>query len=130
LKKGYWLYQNQIFDVPLTHIRFLIENNKLFGIERDFIEQIYKYYNEEIPVEGKAQRVLMRKAFINGFIRVRERENYFVIELDEVNKERLKVINNFLNFVLKEEIISKNDTVYIYDKYSKIHIFRVSELTK
>jgi len=115
MKKGYWLKDDKIFDIPNTHIRFLIKHSKLFNISKKFIKQIYKSFDEPLYTEGKARHTLLEKAFRGGWIRAREGRNYWIIELDKICDERMEIINNFIKYAFQGKVIFNDSIINVFD---------------
>jgi hypothetical protein len=72
MNAAYWISpKGEIIYVKTNHIAEVIENPEKFGFTIEFIEYVYKHYNEKIGTEGKAREQLMIALFNQGWIRIR-----------------------------------------------------------
>ncbi len=115
LNNGYWVRDDQIFDVTSSHVRFMIANPSLFDLTGEQILDIYKRHGELVGTEAKAREELVKYAASLGFCRVRRytRPNeYWSIQTDST-KTRRNTIVTFIRWGIENGIVQENDTAII-----------------
>ncbi len=142
----YWINQNGkiLRQHNVTHIRQVVNNPKVFGIKRDWIEQVYKKYNEPVGTEGSAREEIMKFIFKKGFIRIRLYINQFwSVTLYNFNRKAKKSLSKWAEDASKENVAGPYMPVKILDlKNDKLtdeydvnaikhneHIYESEELT-
>ena len=67
MSKAYWILPDgEIIDIKLeTHISYIINNPATFNTTKLKITELYKKYNEIIPVEGIARNTKNQKTTKN-----------------------------------------------------------------
>jgi len=53
------------------HIEHVISNPSYFNLKPEYLEEVYKKYDEKIPSEGKAREEIMIELMKKGWIRIR-----------------------------------------------------------
>lgn len=129
MNDAFWVLGKTIYDVStITHIQFIINKPKLFGLTKEEIQAIYKKYNEKIPVERKAREEIIKKVSEKGFIRVRHysKPDYWSIQFDDYRK-RKKTITEFLSWaIFDKNIMTKFSELILVgfkDNYHKKYDF-------
>ena len=116
LNNGYWVRDEQIFDVTSTsHVRFMIENPSLFALTSNQIIEIYNKHREILGAEAKARDELVRYAASLGYCRVRRYtrpKEYWSIQTDST-KERRDTIVSFIRWGIENGIVQENDSAII-----------------
>lgn len=111
--KGFWLKDHNIYDLPASHVRFIIKNSKMFNMEVDEIRDIYRKHNEPVYSEGKARGEIINKVLVYGWVHIRQRKNYWNINCNKFN-ESLDSIKNFLEYGIQNKILHREDSLRIY----------------
>ena len=116
LDNGYWVRDEQIFDVTSTsHVRFMIENPSLFNLTSRQILEVYNKHGEFLGSESKGREELVRYAASLGYCRVRRytRPNeYWSIQTDST-KVRRNTIVAFIRWGIENGIVQANDSAII-----------------
>ena len=116
LNNGYWVRDQQIFDVTSTsHVRFMIENPSLFNLTSKQILQVYNKHGEPLGTESNARQELVRYATSLGFCRVRRytRPNEFWSIQTDSTKARRNTIVAFIRWGIENGIVQENDSAII-----------------
>ena len=114
----YWISpRGKIFkDNNTTHIRQVVANPKVFGVTRDWIEDIFKKHNEPVGVEGDAREEILMHLFKKGYIRVRLYVNKFwSITLYGFDRKAKKSLSSWADEAKKDKIAGKFMEVKILD---------------
>ena len=87
-KKAYFISPSgKIIDCETSHISKIIENPKIFGYTKDYIEKIYDKYNEPIGHEGKAREKIILDLLQKGWIRLRKYKNFWSVNINKMTKK-------------------------------------------
>ena len=116
LNNGYWVRDEQIFDVTSTsHVRFMIENPSLFNLTSKQILEVYNKHGEVLGTESNARQELVRYATSLGFCRVRRytRPNEFWSIQTDSTKVRRNAIVTFIRWGIENGIVQENDSAVI-----------------
>ena len=94
MSKAYWICPDGlIIDIGLeTHISYIIAHPAQFNTTTNKIIELYKKYNEVMPVEGIARNTIIMDLLNQHFIRIRKYKNHWsisLIVLDDDTKSRL-----------------------------------------
>lgn len=117
--QAYWLLPNgNIKPVRTTHIQEIINCPEEFGETLADIMVLYDYYKEKMPHEGKARAVIMKRLFKKGYIRIRERKNHWVVELNQLSSTEKTLISEWI-YVVCNELIDTNAELRIMTLYKK-----------
>lgn len=114
----YWISpRGKIFkDSNTTHIRQVVANPKVFGVDKDWIESIYKKHNEPIGTEGDAREEILMVLFKKGYIRVRLYINKFwSITLYGFDRKAKKSLSAWAEEAKKDKSAGKFMDVKILD---------------
>lgn len=110
--EAYWVRGKRIYKTdPEIHITYVINNPERFEITKEYINDIYNKYNENVGREGKAREEIIKKVSQNGWIRVRHYtrpRDYWSIQFDKF-KLREKSIKNFIEKAVLEDNIMRKD---------------------
>ena len=106
---AYWISPSgKIIPTEITHIASIIRNPELFGLDRTYIEKLYKKYKEHIGQEGKARNEIMTDLMKKNWIRVRYVDTggwYF--EVIRLNERQRDSILDFISKGMKDGFINK-----------------------
>jgi hypothetical protein len=70
--EAFWISPSgEILDVPITHIRLVIDIPARFGMTSEEIEKAYTDENEELGTEGIAREKIILNLIGKGWIRIR-----------------------------------------------------------
>jgi hypothetical protein len=70
--EAFWISPSgEILDVPITHIRLVIDIPARFGMTSEEIENAYTDENEELGTEGIAREKIIINLIGKGWIRIR-----------------------------------------------------------
>ena len=91
---AYWLSpKGTIYDVRTNHINFLRDNLKLFKLNRNKYEEVFKKYIVPLGWEGRAREELLILAMKHGWCRIRDYMNkgwsVEIWELDSFTKDNI-----------------------------------------
>lgn len=99
----------------LTHIAFIINNPDMFGLTKEYIEDLYKQHNEHLGQEGQAREQLVREAVNSGWVRARHhvsRDNYWSFTVNDVQSKRRDIVD-FCWYMIEQKKMSENDSISI-----------------
>ena len=98
--QAYWLFPDgKIHSVRTTHIQEVINCPEEFGETLGGLKNLYGVYEERTPHEGKARVEIMKRILQRGYIRIREKRNYWVIELLQFSHKEKKLISQWVNYI-------------------------------
>jgi len=99
---AFWIsHKGQITEVKTNHITAIVNNAKLFGFSKEYIEGVYSNYGERIPIEGKARRELIDEAVGRGWIRLRRyRNSHWSITIANLDHRTCYLITDWANKML------------------------------
>lgn len=85
---GYWISPlGETYDVPITHIDFVVKNPDLFGYTREELQHIADEHGEYITAEGKARNEVMTELLKKGWIRVRyDKQREWILQIWTLSK--------------------------------------------
>ncbi|MCL2704724.1 MAG: hypothetical protein FWE72_00755 [Spirochaetaceae bacterium] len=101
---AYWISPGgQLFEVEKNHIDEIIKSPKSFGLTKEYVDAMYKKYNEPMGFEGKARHEIMEALIRGGWIRIRYyvEEAFYVIELNKLTKKVKDYLWAWANGVVK-----------------------------
>ena len=107
-------------DGNIRHIGYVINHPEVFGLEKEYIENLYTAHNEPLGVEGKAREVIMRDLLKRNWVRIRliNANSGYVVQTFNLNSTK----DNIWNWVAKtfdgEKPIDSRDV----NKYTPITI--------
>lgn len=114
----YWIspYGKILKQSNTTHIQQVVKNPQVFGLQKDYIEKVYKRHNEIIGNEGNAREEIMDVLFKRGFIRARLYVNQFwSITLSNFNRKAKKSLAKWAEDASKDKSSGKYMPVRILD---------------
>jgi len=98
--EAYWLFPDgKIHPVTTTHIQAVINCPEEFGETSTTLKNLYDAYQENMPHEGKARVEIMKRILQRGYVRIREKQNYWVIELFQFSSKEEDLISQWVNYV-------------------------------
>ena len=98
--QAFWLFPNgKILPVEITHIQAVINCPEEYGETLVNIKILYDSHNENRPHEGKARVEIMKRILLRGYVRIRKKRNFWVIELFKLSPIEIKLISNWVNYV-------------------------------
>ena len=119
LNNGYWVRDEQIFDVTSTsHIRFMIENPSMFNLTSKQILEVYNKHGEVLGSESKAREELIRYAASLAWLRVRhyskgrESYDYWAINCHNTVTQRAEILA-FIRWAIESNIMRHDDSAVI-----------------
>ena len=86
----------EIIPGEINHINTVIKYSDKFGYSRDRIEEICRYHNERIGLEGKARLEIIVDLVRKGWIRVRRYSNRWSITVWQLTKEVKQLLCEFV----------------------------------
>jgi len=81
--KAFWISPSgKGYEVPRTHIKFVINNPELFQVDLNQYEKLLNRYEESWGSEGQARREFLEEVIKKGWIRgrFRPRKYFYVLE--------------------------------------------------
>lgn len=71
--EGYWADpKGNVFEVPSTHIRAVLDDPSKYGLSKDDLAAIYRRHGEKLGMEGKARREIILQLLYNGWVQIRD----------------------------------------------------------
>ena len=115
---AYWAKNGKIIKLKSTiHINDIIDNPSIFGLTKEYIEQVHKKYNEALRTEGKARAEIMCKVMDSGWIRIRKQSNkqgnVWTLQFDNYDKRKKSLQDAVSYFLLDTEEMKKGDIVHL-----------------
>lgn len=99
---AYWIFPDgEIFPVLKKHIVSVIEDPEKFGLEIEYIRDMYNAFNEPIGFEGKARREIMFVLILSKYIRCRYNYSNRVWTIESCPHQDHRICH-FFNFLLKK----------------------------
>ena len=100
---AYWISpKGEIIEVKFgKHIKDVIAFPKKFGFNKEFIENVYNFYNEKMGTEGKAREQLMLTLFNNNWIRIRRYRNFWSVNVKKLAGKSKSYVTQWAKKVLK-----------------------------
>ena len=119
LSGGVWISpQGDIFGVPLTHVRAVIEDPEKFGVSIDQIKAIFNKHNEGIGSEGAARDEIVSLLISNGWVRIRYYPGeFFRVELATVNQNYTHFLSSWASKVIAKDDSKRSFKVVIYETF-------------
>ena len=103
---GVWIKPDgNIFGVPLTHIRAVIEDPSYFGFSKEQLKRIFKRHGEGVGSEGDGRDEVISLLISNGWVRIRYHpgDYGFHIKLRELNSIYKEYLHNWASKLLSKE---------------------------
>ena len=103
---AYWLTSGgELLDItPKSHISYIIEEPRKFGLSLNDIKSIYKKYDEPIYSEGKGREEIITKVLKNGFIRLRRYNKYWSVNVWKYNSKIERILSDWSYQILQNGI--------------------------
>lgn len=102
---GFFIHPTGVLvSVPETHIKLTINHHTKFGLTKEYINTIFKKYNEPLYLEGKAREEIIKKVLNKGWVRIRRYNRprvYWSIQFDKLTPLVEGNINSFCFSILK-----------------------------
>jgi hypothetical protein len=119
LSGGVWISpQGDIFGVPLTHVRAVIEDTSKFGLSMEQVKVIYNKHNEGIGSEGAARDELVSLLISNGWVRIRYYPGeFFHVELSLLNQTYARFLSIWASKVVAKDGNKKSFKVVICETH-------------
>ena len=101
---AYWISPSgTIYEVPITHINYIINNAELFDLDLDEIKAIYKKHNEKLRFEGKARNEIIEDLLKKAWIRIRYRNKNHAWHINHCSESR-SLVNRLKKWYEQEKI--------------------------
>ena len=112
---AYWLHTNgDIINVPITHIRAIMDSPEFFGLTIKEIHKKYDEFKEPYGFEGKARISILKNLIKNmGWIRLRFNMRHYrwIIESGTLDNAHKVAINALLELMLSMEITNNQTDI-------------------
>jgi hypothetical protein len=122
--KAYWVKGNDVYEVSINHIRFILDNPELFGFEDKMeLVSIYRKHGEKIGQEARAREEIIREVAKRGWLRVRhyaKPKDYWTLQFDSFRRNKRK-IEKFIDYAIDSLGMSIDDSISLLgydDNYS------------
>ena len=105
LSWGTWISpKGEIFEIPLTHIKYVIDEPARFDLNINKIKEIYHKHNEGIGSEGNARDEIVNLLISNGWIRIRyyPDELIFNAQLVSLTQENKNYLHKWATKIIKK----------------------------
>lgn len=127
---GFWISPSgEVIDVTnSTHINLICNNCDKFGFSKDELEKIFSEYKEAWSTEKKAREVIIKKAVLNGWVRIRKyyKPDRVTFNIDSItNQNTINLIFNFAKQGLQGEMgqnFNRHDEVNISQFKEEVQI--------
>jgi hypothetical protein len=108
MKVAYWITPDcQVIPVISSHIETIIDHPDIFHVPLDQITSAYAKHHEVVRTEGKAREEIIIDVVKKGFVRVRRythpREEYWSINVNEINADSMDLIQQFFGLICQGE---------------------------
>jgi len=111
--------KGEIVYTPTRHIQTVIRYPKKFGLDKEFIEYVYNFYNERMGQEGKAREQILLSLFKKGWIRLRRYRNFWSINLSILSNKTKSYLQKWASMLLKGKLEYEENDPYIDVKISQ-----------
>lgn len=92
-ERAFWISPTgTIYPVGISHIAEVIRCPERFGLERTYLEAVYRKHMEPMGLQGKAREEIVKALLERNWCRVREYRDYLSIQLlrlDHASAHRL-----------------------------------------
>jgi len=113
---GMWVSPaGQIISVTNTHIDDVINHPAKFGLTLEYIQEMYKRFNERVGQEGEAREEIIRNVLTRGWIRVRKYRNYWSITLESLKDSTKRIVRDFVSTLVKAGKMHENDDIKVLE---------------
>ena len=115
---AYWVSSSgKVYDVGVSHIDEIFKKPERFKMDRKYLEEIYKKFNEPIGMEGKAREEIMIEAMKRGWIRVRTdmRSQDLILQVWRLDERTKLAILDFVLEMLTNKSFSKQTEMIILE---------------
>jgi len=116
---AYWSKPNgEITAIRFRHIGDVMARPEYYReTQESFNTTLDKYPNEPRGgnAEGKARNEIMARVICRGFIRVREKNHKWTIQLDALTEERVGRLQKWANMVIQKDKSRQHDDVFIHE---------------
>lgn len=92
--------ENEIINIPSSHIAYIIDNPEKFGCHLDQIKETYKKYGEPIGSEAQARRDILIDVITRGWIRIRKYRNCWSITVNTLTGNTNAQLKKWGNFIM------------------------------
>ncbi len=108
MKVAYWITPDyRVIQVKTSHIEVIIDHPEIFQVPLDVIAAAYAKFNEVMRTEGRAREEIIIAVVKKGFIRVRRyqrpREEYWSVNVNQINAASQEMIKQFFWLVHRGE---------------------------
>lgn len=94
--------KGELIDTKGSHIDTIFRFPQKFGLTKEYIESIYKKYNEPLSLEGKAREEILIELIKKGWIRIRRYPNKFwSLQAKDLTKKVKSYIGQWASEILK-----------------------------
>jgi hypothetical protein len=115
---GFWIKEDRIIDIGTeTYISYLIKHPEIFNLTREEIVTQYQNFGEKLGFEGKARKVIIKELLKNGWIRVRQKRNHWIIELEKL-EDKYDVLGSFFRHLYGNYKKGLQEEIFINDLYT------------
>jgi len=131
LSGGVWISPSgDMFGVPLTHIKAVIEDPAKFGLSVEQLKAIYNKHNEGIGSEGDARDEVISLLIFNGWVRIRFYPGeYFHVELNKLSQKYKNVLFSWASKVISKSPEKKALSVIICERLGNFeYSFKLEDL--
>ena len=116
---AYWSKPNgELTVIRFRHIGDVMARPEYYRETQEGIDTtLDKYPNEPRGgnAEGKARNEIMARVICRGYIRVREKNHKWTIQLDSLTEERVGRLQNWANMVIQQDKSRQYDDVFIHE---------------
>ena len=105
--------KGEIIYTPINHITTVIGNPKKFGLNIEFIEHVYDFYNERMGQEGKAREQILLSLFKKNWIRLRRYRNFWSVNVANFAKKTKFYLQKWASMLVLGKLKFKEDDPYM-----------------
>lgn len=94
--------KGEIIYCGVKHITKVLEKPEKFGLNREAIEFIHKFYNERIGQEGKAREQILISLINQGWIRIRKYgDRFWTVNVNKMTRKIKEYLSKWAKEMLK-----------------------------
>jgi len=108
------------------HIHYIIKHPSTFGLSKEIVNGIYELNNEKLGTEGKSRQTILNLVLKNGWIRIRNTNISWFVEIWNFDKN---ILRHFLDFMIIDKKLMKfSDKIKIITQIKEDPFIEVKNL--
>lgn len=90
-----------IVEAKVSHIDTVMQNPRKFGLNKNYVQQVYDKHNEKLGVEGKARDEILKGLMEEGWIRLRRYDRFWSVTVGRITKKVKDYLYDWSKKILK-----------------------------